>query len=126
MGSSDDCFTWTKRRMERYITTKNTMKKNKIRCQLLQQPQHSLSKFYTLREMCECALCADTNCPEWKALHTEARSCFHHIIQVHTHSTDPTRLQYIRSDVCYAGRWLTHSLFPRIQFTHCRGISLTL
>lgn len=68
-------------------------------------------------------MCADRNCPEWKALYTEARSwCFHHIIQVHTRNIDPTRSEYMRSAVRYAktGRW-SLALFPRLQFTHYRG-----
>lgn len=70
-------------------------------------------------------MCADRNCPEWKALYTEARSwCFHHIIQVHTRNIDPTGSEYMRSAVRYAktGRW-SLALFPRLQFTHYRGVS---
>lgn len=68
-------------------------------------------------------LCADRNCPEWKALYTEARSwCFHHIIQVHTRNVDPNQV-IIHEVYCqlYQDREVGASLFPRLWFTHYRG-----
>lgn len=89
------------------------------------QTQHNLSSFYPSREICECVLCADRNCPEWKALYTEARSwCCHHIIQVHTRNIDPTRSEYTRFAVNYARQEGDRSLsVPKVTTHTLQGVS---
>lgn len=78
--------------------------------------------FSPQREVCECVLCADWNCPEWKAL-KQGHDVFITLNQVLILYTESGRSQHMRSAFNYAKtwRWLL-SLCSQSCNSHCTGV----
>lgn len=109
------------------IKIKMKKEKQKKKCgSWLLQTQHSIFffkyNFSPQREVCECVLCADWNCPEWKAL-KQGHDVFITLNQVLILYTESGRSQHMRSAFNYAKtwRWLL-SLCSQSCNSHCTGV----